>query len=73
MGAFDYTGGSFFGYKRDPEEDKFEQLTKLRTRYRTPGEETIAEIGEGRGMATLSPLREYSLAFIIHPNAFFPP
>jgi hypothetical protein len=53
MGAFDYTGGSLFGNKRNIEEDKFERLNTLRTRYRTPGEETIAELGEGRGSFTL--------------------
>lgn len=55
MGAFDYTGGSLFGYKKDNEEDKFEQLSKLRTRYRTPAEETITELGEGRGRTTPTP------------------
>lgn len=30
--------------------DEFERLEKLRKAYRTPAEETFAELGEGRGM-----------------------
>ena len=56
MGAFEFTGGSLFGYKvRDLNVDEFERREALRTTYRKPMEETIAQIGEGRGV--LSPTR----------------
>ncbi|KAL4797231.1 hypothetical protein BDV19DRAFT_359182 [Aspergillus venezuelensis] len=50
MGAFEYTGGSLYGPKRDPHVDEFERREKLRTQWRTPGEQTLAELGEGRGI-----------------------
>jgi hypothetical protein len=50
MGAFEYTGGSLWGYKKDTDIDEFERREKLRKAYRTPGEQTLAELGEGRGM-----------------------
>lgn len=50
MGVFEYTGGSLWGYSKDKKEDEFERLEKLRKAYRTPAEDTIAELGEGRGM-----------------------
>lgn len=49
MTAFDYTGG-FFGYKKDPTVDEFDRRTALRKAFQTPGEQTISELGEGRGM-----------------------
>jgi hypothetical protein len=52
MGTFEYTGGTLFGTWRDPTVDRYAEMERLRTRYRTPGEETIAEIGEGRGTRT---------------------
>lgn len=54
LAAFDYTGGSLFGKDKDPNIDKYEQLERIRKNYRTPAEQTIAEIGEGRGKAVLS-------------------
>jgi hypothetical protein len=51
MGAFEYTQG-LTGYKKDPELDEFERKQALRANRRRPIEETIAEIGEGRGMFT---------------------
>jgi len=53
MGAFDYTGGRLTGYRRDPNVDEFDRKEYLRKNRRRPIEETIAEIGEGRG--TLHP------------------
>ncbi|KAL1962988.1 hypothetical protein VTN77DRAFT_8834 [Rasamsonia byssochlamydoides] len=50
LGAFEYTGGRLWGHDEDPNMDKFEQLEKLRKAYRTPAEETFAELGEGRGI-----------------------
>jgi hypothetical protein len=50
MSAYDYTGGSLTGYKKDPEVDEFERKQYLRKNRRRPIEQTISEIGEGRGM-----------------------
>lgn len=50
MGAYDYTGGSLRGYKKDPEVDEFARKEALRKNRRRPIEETIGEVGEGRGM-----------------------
>lgn len=49
MYAFEYTGGSLFGYQKDREEDEFERRQKLRKAFQTPAEQTFAELGEGRG------------------------
>jgi len=50
MAAFDYGGGALTGYKRDPEVDEFDRKQELRKNRRRPIEETIAELGEGRGL-----------------------
>jgi hypothetical protein len=51
LAAFEYTGGTLWGKKdKDQNLDKYEQLEKIRKNYRTPAEETIAQLGEGRGM-----------------------
>lgn len=50
LAAYDYTGGSLMGYKKDPEVDEYERKEKLRLNRRRPMEETIAELGEGRGL-----------------------
>lgn len=49
LGAYDYTGGRLTGYQKDPAVDEFERKELLRKNRRRPIEETIAEIGEGRG------------------------
>lgn len=49
LGAFDFTGGRLKGWNRDPEQDEFERKQKIRQNRRRPIEETIAEVGEGRG------------------------
>jgi hypothetical protein len=49
MGAFDYTGGALTGYERDPEVDELERKEALRKNRRRPIQETLAELGEGRG------------------------
>ncbi|CEO59938.1 Putative NADH-ubiquinone oxidoreductase 213 kDa subunit [Penicillium brasilianum] len=48
--AFDYTGGSLFGYSKNKTEDEFDRRTKLRKAFQTPAEQTFAELGEGRGI-----------------------
>ncbi|KAK2737239.1 hypothetical protein FQN57_000406 [Myotisia sp. PD_48] len=50
LGIFDYTGGSLSGRGVNPDIDEYERRKALRTNYRTPGEQTIAELGEGRGI-----------------------
>jgi hypothetical protein len=50
LGAFNYTGGQLTGYSRSPELDEFERKQQLRANRRRPIEQTIAEVGEGRGM-----------------------
>ncbi|KAJ5476561.1 hypothetical protein N7475_002290 [Penicillium sp. IBT 31633x] len=50
MTAFEYTGGSLFGYQKDHTVDEFDRRTALRKAFQTPGEQTIAELGEGRGI-----------------------
>lgn len=49
MTAFDYTGGSLFGYSRDPTIDEYDRKEALRKNRRRPIQETIEELGEGRG------------------------
>ena len=49
MALFDYTGGSLAGFRRDPTVDEYERKAALRTNRRRPIEETISELGEGRG------------------------
>lgn len=50
LAAFEYTGGSLKGKKPEIEGmDEFERKQHLRTNRRRPLEETLAEVGEGRG------------------------
>ncbi|KAJ5504112.1 Mitochondrial inner membrane translocase subunit Tim17/Tim22/Tim23/peroxisomal protein PMP24 [Penicillium fimorum] len=50
MTAFEYTGGSLFGYQKDTSVDEFDRRTALRKAFQTPGEQTLSELGEGRGI-----------------------
>ena len=50
LSAADYTGGSLRGYEKDPNVDEFERKEQLRKNKRRPIQETIEELGEGRGM-----------------------
>lgn len=50
LGAFDYTGGALTGYRKDPNVDEFDRKEYLRKNRRRPIEQTIEELGEGRGM-----------------------
>ncbi|KAI9743336.1 MAG: hypothetical protein M1818_003182 [Claussenomyces sp. TS43310] len=50
LGTFDYTGGALTGYNKDPEQDEFERKQFLRKNRRRPIEETVEELGEGRGI-----------------------
>lgn len=52
MTVFDYTGGSLRGVRTEVEGmDEFERKEYLRKNRRRPIEETIADIGEGRGIS----------------------
>ncbi|KAL8872079.1 MAG: hypothetical protein Q9174_002230 [Haloplaca sp. 1 TL-2023] len=48
--AFDYTGGKFTGYAKDAEVDEYERKEQLRRNRRRPIEQTLQEMGEGRGI-----------------------
>ena len=50
VGAFEYTGGSLSGYRQDPDVDEVARKEFLRKNRRRPIEETIAVLGEGRGV-----------------------
>lgn len=47
--VFDYGGGKFSGYDKDPNVDEYERKEALRLRTRRPIQETLDELGEGRG------------------------
>lgn len=48
--VFDYTGGALNGYRKDPEVDEFERKQDLRKERRRPIQETLEQLGEGRGI-----------------------
>ncbi|MCJ1246542.1 hypothetical protein MMC30_003750 [Trapelia coarctata] len=50
LGTFDYTGGVLTGYEKDPSIDEYERKEYLRKNRRRPIQETIEELGEGRGI-----------------------
>ncbi|KAI1360198.1 hypothetical protein F5Y08DRAFT_54785 [Xylaria arbuscula] len=51
LSVFDYTGGSLFGTRTEvPGMDEYERKEYLRKNRRRPIEDTIADIGEGRGI-----------------------
>lgn len=49
LGTFDYSGGRLSGAPRDPNHDEYAWKDELRKNRRRPLEETIANVGEGRG------------------------
>lgn len=49
LGSYDYTGGQLRGYDKDPEVDEYERKQQLRKNRRRPIQETLEELGEGRG------------------------
>ena len=58
QGFFDYTGGSLFGYGLPAERDEYEHKEMLRTTRRRPLQETIEQLGEGRGRLGLVSFQE---------------
>lgn len=71
MGAFDYTGGSLKGFKKDKEMDEFERKQFLRKNRRIPIEETISQLGEGRGMQYITKI--LSLKLTSKPPGIYAP
>ena len=53
LSAFDYTGGVLSGYAKDPEVDEYERKQELRKNRRRPIQETLEQLGEGRGKSIL--------------------
>ncbi|KAK3055876.1 hypothetical protein LTR09_003110 [Extremus antarcticus] len=51
LGAFTYTGGHLMGYSRDPNVDEVSRKNYLRKNRRRNIEETVHELGEGRGVS----------------------
>lgn len=49
LGVLDYTGGDLRGYNREAGLDEFDRKEELRRNKRRPIEETIEQLGEGRG------------------------
>ena len=49
VSVFDYTGGVLSGYNKDTSVDEFERKEGLRKNRRRPIQETLEELGEGRG------------------------
>jgi hypothetical protein len=50
LGLFTYMGGTLGGRINDPDADMLAKKDKDRKTYRVPVEQTIAELGEGRGV-----------------------
>jgi hypothetical protein len=50
LGLFTYSGGNIEGRVEDPDADLYARSEKERKTWRVPVEQTIAEIGEGRGI-----------------------
>ena len=49
LGTYDYTGGVLSGYDKDPNVDEYLRKEQLRKNRRRPIQETLDELGEGRG------------------------
>ncbi|CAD0085711.1 unnamed protein product, partial [Aureobasidium mustum] len=53
LGTWQYAGGKITGYEIDPTVDEVARKEYLRKNRRRPMEETLEQIGEGRGMEIL--------------------
>jgi hypothetical protein len=53
LAAAQYTGNRMLSDTVDPEQDRFTDKTAIRRRFMRPVQETINEIGEGRGMSMI--------------------
>lgn len=72
LGVLDFTGSRLRGWTDRPEEEEFERKMRLRANRRRPIEETIAEIGEGRGEYPARRHFNY-VTHLIHPPGIQPP
>ena len=59
--VFDYGGGKFSGYERDPNVDEYEAKEAQRLHRRDPIELTLQQLGEGRGKPSISLLESRCL------------
>ena len=50
---FDYGGGKFSGYDKDPNVDEYESKEAVRYHRRSNIEETLQQLGEGRGKPSI--------------------
>ena len=58
MGAIHYTGGTFFRDNDTPHDEPYADTKEAaRKRFRRPINETINELGEGRGLCSIDWLR----------------
>ena len=55
IGVFAFTGGKLSGFDKDPNVDEYERKEAMRLNRRRPVEETLAEVGEGRGKSGTKP------------------
>lgn len=65
QGVFDYTGGKFSGYDKDPNVDEYERKESLRRTRRKPIQETLEELGEGRGELSRQLLQVFIFLIIV--------
>ena len=71
LGTYDYTGGKLTGYERDSTVDEYERKEQLRKNWRRPIQETLEEVGEGRGQSVLL-AREKTLSLISTTGVYGP-
>lgn len=66
QGVFDYGGGKFSGYDKDPNVDEYERKEYLRKNRRRPIQETLEQLGEGRGTQDIifNPKTYFDICFI---------
>ncbi|KAK7521458.1 uncharacterized protein IWZ02DRAFT_430377 [Phyllosticta citriasiana] len=50
LATFHYTGHTWGGVRKDPDVDHVERVEQYRRNWRHPSEETVAHLGEGRGI-----------------------
>lgn len=55
LAAFNYTGGKLSGFNKDPTVDEVSRKEHMRKNRRRSAEETVQELGEGRGTCSQNP------------------
>ena len=71
LAAFNYTGGKLSGYVKDPEVDEVGRKEYMRRNRRRPFEETVEQLGEGRGEPQIQGSNTEEI--LIDPAGIFPP